>query len=139
MSTNFTIHRIVLKAAVSLSALVPISNGILGIVKGPAMLENSIRCSLPLDSHYRYLSGLPLGMGILLMRNLPNIEHNGSDLRRVTTLIFIGGLGRLYGLLTEGYDKGSIILTVSELCVFPLLCLYQNYVQNSVSQSHNES
>ncbi|CAF1492500.1 unnamed protein product [Rotaria sordida] len=113
-------QRVSLKAAVGLSALVPISNGLLGIIKGPAMLEKAIRCTIPLDSHFRYLSGLPLAMGILLLRSLPNIEHDGSDLRRVTLLIFIGGLGRLWGLITSGYDTNTVIVTLSELFVLPL-------------------
>ncbi|CAF0966265.1 unnamed protein product [Rotaria sordida] len=132
-------QRVSLKAAVGLSALVPISNGLLGIIKGPAMLEKAIRCTIPLDSHFRYLSGLPLAMGILLLRSLPNIEHDGSDLRRVTLLIFIGGLGRLWGLITSGYDTNTVIVTLSELFVLPLACIYQNHIQKKVLCSHKKS
>ncbi|CAF5188841.1 unnamed protein product, partial [Rotaria magnacalcarata] len=36
-------------------------------------------------------------MGILLLRSLPTIDQDGSELRRVALLIFVGGLGRLSG------------------------------------------
>ena len=130
-----TLHRVALKIVVGLTALVPISNGLSGILKGPAMLEQTVRSTIPLDSHFRYLSGLPLAMGILLLRSLPNIEHDGSDLRRVTLLIFIGGLGRLYGLITAGYDTNAVVVTLSELFVLPLVCVYQNRVQKNASCS----
>ena len=124
-----TLERFALKAAVGLTALVPISNGLSGMIKGPAMFEKALRFTLPLDSHFRYLSGLPLGMGLLLLRSLPNIEHDGQDLRRVTLLIFIGGLTRLWGLIETGYDANTILVTLSELFVLPLVCVYQNRVQ----------
>lgn len=128
MATSF--QRTSLKIAVGLTALVPITNGILGILKGPAMIERTSLYSLSLDSHYRYLSGLPLGLGFLLLRSLSKIEHDGSDLQRVTLLIFIGGLGRLYGLFRIGHDRNSVLLTLSELFVLPLLCMYQNRIQH---------
>ena len=125
-----SLQRISLKIAVGLTAIVPLTNGILGILKGPSMIERTSRYSLALDSHYRYMSGLPLGLGILLLRSLSKIEYDGSDLYRVTFLIFVGGLGRLYGLFRIGYDRNSILLTVSELFVLPLLCICQNRIQN---------
>jgi Domain of unknown function (DUF4345) len=130
-----TIQRIGLKAAVGLTAMIPIANGIAGIIKGPAMLETAIRCTIPLDSHYRYLSGLPLGMGILLLRSLPNIERDGTDLRRVTLLVFIGGLGRLWGVITKGYTTNTALVTLAELLVFPVVCAYQNYIQKKTLSS----
>lgn len=133
-----TLERFALKIVVGLTALVPISNGLSGILKGPAMLEHTVRSTIPLDSHFRYLSGLPLAMGILLLRSLPHIEHDGSDLRRVALLIFIGGLGRLYGLITAGYDTNTVVITLSELFVLPLVCVYQSHVQKQVSCSQKE-
>lgn len=130
-----TLQLIGLKMAVGLTALVPITNGVLGIIKGPSMLEKSIRCTIPLDSHFRYLSGLPIGLGFLLLRSLPHIEHDATDLRRVTLLIFIGGLGRLWGLITAGRDRNSVVVTLSELFVLPLVCVYQNYIQKKYFHS----
>ncbi|CAF1148873.1 unnamed protein product [Rotaria sp. Silwood1] len=133
-----TLERFGLKIAVGLTALVPLSNGLSGIIKGPAMLEKAIRCTIPLDSHFRYLSGLPLAMAILLLRSLPNIEHDGRDLRRVTLLIFIGGLGRLWGLITVGYNTNTVLVTLSELFVLPLVCVYQSRIQKKVSSSRKQ-
>ncbi|CAF3627422.1 unnamed protein product [Rotaria sp. Silwood1] len=60
-------------------------------------------------------------MGMLLLRSLPTIDRDGSDLRRVTLLVFIGGLGRLYGLITVDFNFGAMIATLGELFAFPLL------------------
>jgi hypothetical protein len=68
-------------------------------------------------------------MGILLLRSLPTIDRDGSDLRRVALLIFIGGLGRLWGLIAVGLEVRAVVATFAELFVLPLICLWQHQVQ----------
>lgn len=59
------------------------------------MFGNGFLYNLALDNHFRYWSGLLLVIGILLLCNVPNIEHDDRNLCCVIVSLFIGGLGRL--------------------------------------------
>jgi hypothetical protein len=112
-----------LQITIGLMAMIPIFVGINGISRGPAILDKTSNYSIPLDSHFRYLSGFPVAMGIMLLRSLPTIDRDNSDLRRACLLIVIGGLGRLWGLISVGLETGVVIATIVELFVLPFLCL----------------
>ena len=129
-------QRLALQIATGVSATLPIVLGLNGMFRGPAVLAKAFAYPAVVDSHFRYLSGLPVGMGILLLRSLPNIDQDGSDLRRVSLLVFIGGLGRLWGLITVGYDPRTMMITLSELLVFPLIYAWQNRLQRNNTRSH---
>ncbi|CAF3842445.1 unnamed protein product [Rotaria sp. Silwood1] len=128
-------QRIALQIVISLCAIIPIFGGLNGIYYGPKMIEKAYNYPILVDSQFRYLSGLPLAMGMLLLRSLPTIDRDGSDLRRVTLLVFIGGLGRLYGLITVDFNFGAMIATLGELFAFPLVCVWQYQIQQKTKQS----
>lgn len=57
-------ERALLQVAVAVGCLVPITAGIIGVWLGPKMVMGPESLVLPdLDSHFRYLSGLLLGIG----------------------------------------------------------------------------
>jgi hypothetical protein len=58
------------------------------------------------DSHYRYLSGLLLGIGILFWTTVPRVERSTVRFRLLATIVIIGGLGRLFGVLFNGNADG---------------------------------
>jgi hypothetical protein len=130
-----TNQRLALQIVIGLTAIVPIFVGLNGIFRGPDILAKGYNYPIPLDSHFRYLSGLPVAMGILLLRSLPTIDQDSSDLRRVSLLIFIGGLGRLWGLISLGLEIGAVVATLVELFVLPFICLWQNQVQQESVRS----
>ena len=118
-------ERRALQVAVAIGSLVPISAGLAGIWLGPAMVDAG---AVPpgADSHYRYLSGLLLGIGIAFLGTLPRIEGHGARFRLLTAIVVAGGLGRLWALLTRGYpDLPMLAALVMELCVTPALALWQ--------------
>ena len=64
------VERRLLQIVVALASLVPISAGAMGVLFGPAMVD-VIGAPVSADSHYRYLSGLLLGIGIAFATSVP--------------------------------------------------------------------
>jgi len=113
-----------LQIAVALLALVPIGAGLAGVLLGPSMVAAT--ASVPLDSHFRYLSGLLLAIGLGYWSCVPKIERNAGRFRLLTGLVFIGGLGRAISLETAGLpDVPMLFGLIMELAVTPALCLWQ--------------
>jgi hypothetical protein len=114
-----------LQAAVALGSLVPICAGAAGVILGPAMVDVG---TVPpgADSHYRYLSGLLLGIGIAFATTVPEIEWRSARFRLLTTIVMTGGAGRLVSLLARGVpDKPMLAALVMELVVTPALAVWQ--------------
>ena len=126
-----------LRIAVALLALVPVGAGFAGVLLGPAMVAEASSvlpgpalvadtASMPLDSHFRYLSGLLLAIGFGFWSCIPGIERRGARFRLLTGLVFVGGLGRAVSLETVGMpDLPMVFGLVIELGVTPALCLWQ--------------
>ncbi|MBV9862147.1 MAG: DUF4345 domain-containing protein [Alphaproteobacteria bacterium] len=114
-----------LRIAVAIACVVPITAGGAGVLLGPVMV--AIHTSpIGADSHYRYLSGLLLGIGILFLTTLPRIETATARFRLLAMIVVIGGLSRLAGaLLTMTSDLSSLLALVMELGVTPALVLWQ--------------
>ncbi len=113
-----------LQIAVALGGIVPVSAGMAGIILGPSFAGESTAISL--DSHFRYLSGLLLGIGLAFWSTIPAIESNGHTFRLLTAIVFIGGAGRLYGVALNGLPGPTMIFGLGmELLVTPLLCIWQ--------------
>lgn len=114
-----------LQAAICVGALVPLSAGAAGVWLGPAMLGAD---AVPPDlaSHFRYLSGLLLGIGIAFVALVPRIERATVPVRLLTALVVAGGLARLAGLGLDPLPAWPHRLALAmELGVTPLLCLWQ--------------
>lgn len=113
-----------LQIAVAILALVPVGTGLAGVLLGPTMVD-AVQ-SVPLDSHYRYLSGLLLAIGLGFWSCVPNIAQNTGRFRLLTAIVFVGGLGRAVSLETVGLpDVPMLFGLIMELVVTPLLCLWQ--------------
>ena len=79
-----------------------------------------------LDSHFRYLSGLLFGIGLVFLASIPAIERKGPIFRTLGAVIFAGGLARLLSLAEAGPPgAGHLFGLVMELGVVPLLVLWQ--------------
>lgn len=123
-----------LQAVLALVALVPICGGLAGVIAGPrlfATLGPSGQAFGPaldmvsLDSHFRYLSGLLLGIGILAACLVPKIDASGPALRVLAGIVFLGGLARLSGVVSLGWPNAAMVAGLGmELVVAPLLALW---------------
>ena len=114
-----SLERKALQAAVALAALVPVTAGALGVIAGARGQPASF------DSHFRYLSGLLLGLGLVFWSLVPGVERRTWAFRALTFVVVIGGLARLYAYAQRG-DPGAMRGALAmELLVTPALCLWQ--------------
>jgi Domain of unknown function (DUF4345) len=121
-------ERRILQIAVAAGSIIPIGAGAAGILLGPRMLA-ATNTAGDLDSHFRYLSGLLLGIGIGFVSTIPRIETYGKRFRLLTCIVVAGGLGRLLSLLTIGSPSPVMIAALGmELVVTPCLALWQHRV-----------
>ena len=121
-------ERRLLQAAILLGCLSPFWFGMRGIVEGPAMLVGVDPGQAPPDllSHYRYLSGLFLGIGLVLLSCVPRIHARTARFRWACAAIVVGGLARTFGLLAgDAPSAAHRIALAAELGVVPLLVLWQ--------------
>ncbi len=120
------IERRILQLAVALGCLVPIGAGAGGVLLGPRMLGAAAVASDDLDSHFRYLSGLLLAIGLGYASTIPRIESHGRRFRLLTGIVVLGGCGRLLSALMIGMPSAQMSAAlVMELLVTPGLALWQ--------------
>lgn len=122
-------ERRLLQGVVAILALVPICAGGAGVLLGPGFLVPSPSWPTDLDSHFRYLSGIFLALGLTFWATVPAIERRAGLFRLACALVTVGGLARLGSLLAVGVPGwphlGGLVL---ELIVVPALALWQTRV-----------
>ena len=117
-----------LQLAVALACLVPIVGGGFGVIRGPAMLDIATAAA-PAAAHFRYLSGLLLGIGLGFLSMVPRIEMHGRGFRLLAGVVVIGGLARLLSVALDGSaDAATLFALTMELGVTPALALWQSRV-----------
>jgi hypothetical protein len=123
-------ERRLLQQAVGICAVVPVAAGLYGVLFGHALTGDAV--SISADSHFRYLSGLLLAIGLIFWSTIPAIETKTGRFRLLTLVVVLGGLGRLVGLLLTGIPSlfmlGGLLM---ELVVTPVLCLWQTRIANA--------
>src|SRR5215218_925932 len=128
-------ERKLLQQAVAIAATIPVATGLYGVLFGQALTGDAV--SISAESHFRFLSGLLLGIGLCFWSTLPAIEARTNRFRLLTLLVVIGGLGRLVGLGLTGLPSlfmvGGLFV---ELVVAPVLCLWQTRVANRYAEEH---
>jgi hypothetical protein len=125
-------ERRLLQIAVALGSLVPIIAGTAGILLGPAMVDAG--ASVSADSHFRYLSGLLLGVGVAFITTIPRIERQTGRFRVLAGIVVAGGIGRLASLLLRGAPDAAMLAALAmELAVTPALALWQARVAGQFS------
>jgi Cu/Ag efflux pump CusA len=128
-------ERKLLQQAIAIAATIPVAAGLYGVLFGQALTGDAV--SISAESHFRYLSGLLLGIGLCFWSTLPSIENQTGRFRLLTLLVVIGGLGRLIGLALTGlpslFMMGGLIV---ELIIAPALCLWQTRVANRYAEEY---
>jgi len=119
-------ERRLLRVAVAMGSLVAIGAGGAGVWLGSRMLESGAAGPSDLDSHFRYLSGLLLAIGMGYLSTIPRIETQGGRFRMLTCVVVVGGIGRLLSLLEVGPPSPAMIAALGmELLVTPCLAFWQ--------------
>jgi hypothetical protein len=115
-----------LQAVVAVLALIPTLTGIAGIVLGPDFLRVDPPWPTDLDSHFRFLSGVFLGVGIGFYSCIPRIGRKTGRFRLLAGLTVAGGMARLGSLMLVGLPSGGHLAGLAmELVAVPLLVLWQ--------------
>jgi hypothetical protein len=125
------IERRLLQLVVASACLVPLAAGGTGMIRGATMIHG-LHPPVPidLDSHYRYLSGLLLGIGLAFAFCIPSIERRGALFRPLGLIVILGGLARLLGLVANGVPgAGHVFGLAMELGAMPLLLLWQARIE----------
>jgi hypothetical protein len=124
-------ERRLLQAATALACMVPLSMGLVSVARSAAVLRGTEPpFPIDLDSHYRYLSGLLLGIGLVFLASIPRIEAKGAIFRTLGFVILVGGLARLVSLVENGPPGfGHQFGLVMELVVVPGIVLWQARVE----------
>lgn len=119
-----------LQAAVAIAGAFSLFFAVASVGEGVGVLgQDRLRANVNLDSHFRYLSGIFLGVLLALYTCIPSIETRGPRFRLLGALIVCGGLGRLVSLLVAGVPGGGHIYGLAmELVATPLLLLWQTRV-----------
>ena len=122
-------ERWLFQLVVFVGALVPISAGAAGVLQGPGMIHGLVPWNADLDSHFRYLSGLLLGIGIAYMMCIPHIERRRDIFAYLSLIVIVGGCGRLVAAANDGFPTAPHRFAfVMELVVVPLLLLWSRRI-----------
>ncbi len=128
-------ERKLLQQSIAIAATLPVAIGLYGVLFGQALTGDAV--SISAESHFRFLSGLLLGIGLCFWSTLPSIEIKTGRFRLLTLLVVIGGLGRLIGLALTGLPSLFMIGgLVVELAVAPVLCIWQTRVANRYAEEY---
>jgi hypothetical protein len=128
-------ERKLLQQIVAVVSTIPVAAGLYGVLFGQALTGDAV--SISAESHFRYLSGLLLGIGLCYWSTLPSIEIKTGRFRLLTLLVVIGGLGRLIGLALTGLPSLFMIGgLVVELIVAPVLCIWQTRIANRYAEEY---
>ncbi|QKC86031.1 DUF4345 domain-containing protein [Mesorhizobium sp. NZP2077] len=124
-----------LQIVVAVLAATPVLVGIEGILSGPEFLHVIRPWPADLDSHFRFLSGFFLAIGIAWYSCIPGIETKTERFRLLAACTFTGGLARLVSLVLVGAPSaGHIAGLCVELLAVPALVWWQRRVANKASE-----
>ena len=124
-----------LQVVVALACLVPLSMGAESVVRGVAAIRGAPVPPPPdLDSHFRYLSGIFLALGVGFASCVPAIERAGPRFRLLGAMVVAGGLARgASWLLVGAPGMGHRFGLAMELVAVPLLMLWQARIERRCS------
>ncbi len=112
------------QVAIALAGCVPVLAGGAGVLLGPTMTGADWNAAS--DSHFRYLSGLLLGIGLAFWTCIPSLPHQTRRFRLLSAIVILGGLARLLAFPLHGWPGTPMAAALAmELAVVPLLCLWQ--------------
>lgn len=115
-----------LQYAIGILCIVPLTASLAGVLLGPSALGAALPITTDHDSHFRYLSGIFLGLGLGFLSCIPNIERKTARIRLLTGLVVLGGLARLLSLGLTGTPSPPHLVGLGlELLVVPAIAVWQ--------------
>jgi Domain of unknown function (DUF4345) len=90
------------------------------------MLDGDAFLTVSFDSHFRYLSGLLLAIGLAFWSTIRDIESKTERFGTLAFLVVVGGLARIVSLWVSGMPDRSMLFAFGmELIVTPVLAFWQ--------------
>lgn len=118
------------QAVVVVASLVPIAAGAAGVLHGPSMIRGFESSNADLDSHFSYLSGLLLGIGMAFVFCVLNVRRRAQSFRMLGLIVIAGGLARALAASRLGLPSAAHQFAyVMELVVVPALLVWHRRVE----------
>jgi hypothetical protein len=111
-----------------LIGFIPLWFGINGLLFGAAELMGGEPFSAAMDNQYRYLSGVYLGVALMIFYSAGEIRKRAKLFRFAILFFFIGGCARAVSYLTVGPPPTEQIAAMVIELLSPLLLLWQTRV-----------
>ena len=108
-----------------LIGLIPLWFGINGIFFGAAEHMSGEPFSSAMDNQYRYLSGVYIGVSLMIFYSAGDMRRRGDLFRFAIFAIFIGGCARAVSYLTIGAPPTEQIAGMVIELLAPLLLLWR--------------
>jgi hypothetical protein len=109
----------------TLTAVIPVGTGALGIVGGLLLGPGPDATSAYFDSEYRFLNGIWLCVGIVLLWSLRQPEARATITRTLLAVCIVGGVARLVSVAAQGWPPGVFGASlIVELTVIPALLIW---------------
>lgn len=120
-------ERLLLQIATAFSALVLLGLGLCGVILGVQFMHGV--GTITVDNYFRLLSGMMVGMGVVLLMTVPHVERYRERFGILTFMIVLGGLAELYSVMLNGIPSiGTFFGMFMTLIYAPLLWLLQRHV-----------
>ncbi|VWX59567.1 DUF4345 domain-containing protein [Sphingorhabdus sp. 109] len=119
----------ILRIVTILVGLVPLFLGVTGILFGAAEHSGGDAVSTALDSQYRYLAGVYVAIGLMILWSAGDIRGRADLLRFAMLGWFVGGIARAVSWTTVGEPASwQVSGMIVELVVPVALLLWQHRV-----------
>ena len=130
-----------LQVILAVLSVIPLLSGLAGLLAGPKALPGvTASPDATTDSEYRFVSAFWLASAPVIWSQLPRIEQRTGRFRILTTVIFVGGLGRVASWRQAGRPHPVFVAaTVLELVGIPALALWQNRIASLAQRSRNSA
>ena len=127
-------ERKLLQIAFALAGLVLIVFGLAGVFFGANFVDLS--GNVEIDSYFRFLKGVLLGIGLIYWSSIPDIARHGERVSLVTFILVLGAVPRLIAVIGHGVPTIGILISLAgELIVAPLLWLWHQHVTGAAQRS----
>ncbi len=117
-----------LQTTLILISFIPLFFGLTGLILGAERWLPPEVINPGIDNQYRYLSGYYLSLVFMIWWIVPQVETLKTPLRLLVLAIFIGGLARVYSVISVGMPPPLNMAGAALELGSPILILWQNWV-----------